>query len=362
MSSSDEQVEVSQKSQKPIVTRACDLCRAMKVRCIPDLNKRGTCQRCVNTNRECVFKPIATRRKKRTDTRVADLEREVQAMRALLERSATSSTPESKKSDHTSSGMWDTSSSVGTGTQSTGEQQHWEGSPPMGLESQSNLQPHAVKPVRRELPYATDAVFVCTEDDAELPLITPFSAQDLKDLDVIDRGVLSMETAQVLLDIFRNELQILAPFIIIHESTSAEDLRKAKPILFLAIMGAASGKHDPELFKILNSEVRQIYATSLMGQKSLELVQSMLVTAVWYFPPASCRQVKYYEYTHMAATMALDIGIGTKPRKNGVGPSWEVAGDGGVITDFYSKMKATSESAQLENRRTFLACYIMCSE
>src|SRR3954464_13230078 len=69
--------------------RACDACRQHKVRCLPDdstSSSSKTCQRCFRTDRRCVFTvPQKRKQRKRTDTRVAELEREVQAMRALFE-------------------------------------------------------------------------------------------------------------------------------------------------------------------------------------------------------------------------------------------------------------------------------------
>jgi hypothetical protein len=360
-------METAPAAQKPPVTRACDQCRAMKVRCIPDLKKRGICQRCANTNRECIFKPIKTKRKKRTDTRVAELEREVQAMRALLEKSTapvTQLTPESKSSDTARS-------DAGSGAASLtppSDKQHWEDvSPGMDAAQGFNTQQPPLSGGPLTLPYATDEAFVCAEDliepESEVgPLSSAFSAQELNDLDVIDRKILSIETARVLFDIYNNDLLSLSPFVLIQPGTTADEMRILKPKLFLAIIAAGAGKHDTQLYKILNSEIRQVYSSSLFSEKSLQLVQALIVTAVWYFPPSSCRQVKYYEYVHMAATMALDIGIGTKPRTNGVGPSWEVNGPGAVISDHYAKTRPSSQEAELENRRTFLACYIMCSE
>ena len=56
------------------------------MRCLQDVSLSSVkCQRCAKSNRECVFtEPTKTRRRKRTDTRVAELEREVKAMSTAL--------------------------------------------------------------------------------------------------------------------------------------------------------------------------------------------------------------------------------------------------------------------------------------
>ena len=61
----------------------------------------------------------------------------------------------------------------------------------------------------------------------------------------------------------------------------------------------------------------------------------------------------------MAATMALDIGIGTRPRKDGFGPTWK---KNAVMADQYYRTQPPLEEDELESRRTFLSCYVMCTE
>ena len=142
---------------------------------------------------------------------------------------------------------------------------------------------------------------------------------------------------------------------------TADELRRATPILFLAVMAAASGKVDPHLHSVLHSETLQAYAnTVVLSQKSLELVQSMIVTSPWSFTPVKFAQLKFYEYIHMAATMALDIGIGENPRRSRVGPSHP--NNVPLISELNLQIRTPSMDAELldtENRRTFLTCYCL---
>src|SRR5690349_13814867 len=71
------------------VNRACEPCRLLKVRCLPSPDPSTTqCQRCAKNGRTCHYAaPQKRRPRKRTDTRVAELEREVRAMRSLLNKS-----------------------------------------------------------------------------------------------------------------------------------------------------------------------------------------------------------------------------------------------------------------------------------
>ncbi|GAB7353927.1 hypothetical protein MBLNU459_g4535t1 [Dothideomycetes sp. NU459] len=67
-----------------------------------------------------------------------------------------------------------------------------------------------------------------------------------------------------------------------------------------------------KLHSTLSTEVIQLYARLLWigAEKSLELVQAMITTAVWYLPIGEWSRLKFYEYVHLASTMAMDIGLG----------------------------------------------------
>ena len=53
------------------------------------------------------------------------------------------------------------------------------------------------------------------------------------------------------------------------------------------MIAAASGTADPALHLKLNQEILQVYATKVafQGQKNLDLVQSILISSLWYYPP-----------------------------------------------------------------------------
>ncbi|KAL9608839.1 MAG: hypothetical protein Q9167_006344 [Letrouitia subvulpina] len=69
-------------------TRACQACRQRKVRCLPAQSQSdGRCQRCIQSGRECItLAPSKRRRRKRTDTRVAELEKMVKELSEKLEQ------------------------------------------------------------------------------------------------------------------------------------------------------------------------------------------------------------------------------------------------------------------------------------
>ena len=68
--------------------RACESCRLRKLRCLQDTSSSSEkCQRCAKSDRECIFtSPSRKSRRVRTDTRVAELEKEIKAMSTVLKR------------------------------------------------------------------------------------------------------------------------------------------------------------------------------------------------------------------------------------------------------------------------------------
>ena len=76
---SDESRHESRTPKDQRSNRACEAYRLLKVRCLSDeTSPSSQCQRCRRAKRSCVFAaPQKRRPRKRTDTRVAELEREV---------------------------------------------------------------------------------------------------------------------------------------------------------------------------------------------------------------------------------------------------------------------------------------------
>lgn len=65
--------------------RACDACRSLKVRCDQDINHPGQpCTRCVKANRRCVITPPSRKRQRRSENKVVELEKKIDALTATL--------------------------------------------------------------------------------------------------------------------------------------------------------------------------------------------------------------------------------------------------------------------------------------
>ena len=317
--------------------RACDACRLHKVRCLPNNSATSrTCQRCARTDRQCVYTaPQKRKQRKRTDARVAELEREVQAMRTLFEK---------KESEGPQSGHGSSSSTFGETPVA-----HMSGSGDSTPGSEKKGRTVVVEAARPEPAQPLDLAWsgVPTQE----PMGTPTAYSP--DSDVIDRGVISLELATRLWNSYNTGLVNYFPTVHFPADVTVEIMRNTKPTLFLAAIAAASGKEGSRLYSILNTEVLSAYAhqTVIRGEKSLELVQALIITSVWYYPPGKYSQLKFYEYIHMAATMALDIGLGTNPKT--------FRSRRGTDSDGDSPPAGDLDDAELEKRKTFLACYLI---
>jgi hypothetical protein len=174
------------------------------------------------------------------------------------------------------------------------------------------------------------------------------------DTDVIDRGIISMSTAEDLVSLFINDLLAYFPFMVFPADTTARHLRTTKPVLFLAILAGTSIAVDVSLANALNREMLTMYAQRFFfkAEKSLEMVQALLIMNVYYLPPELPSQIQAYQYAHIAATMALEIGIASRkrmPRK----PAPR-QGQPKPVNKFDEQMA--------EQARTILACYHLASK
>jgi hypothetical protein len=235
-------------AKDPLSNRACDACRAHKVRCLPNTSSQSKiCQRCAKTDRECHFSPFQKRKqRKRTDTRVAELEREVQAMRTLFDSKATVIREKSPIELDEQNNERTASNSEGSARES-------------GVQGVS-LTPEINFPSQNGSPFSYSL-----------------------DTDVVDRGIISLDAAYNLFDSYNQNLVHHFPGVIFSADTTAEECRRTKPTLFLAIIAAAAAQTAPRLYSILNTEVLTAYAhrTVMRQEKNLELVQAMIVTSVW---------------------------------------------------------------------------------
>lgn len=163
---------------------------------------------------------------------------------------------------------------------------------------------------------------------------------DLEDIEVND------STADLLLRKYTMDLSTYMPFLPSLEGVSAKYLRTTRPVLFTAILAASSQSLYPPLGQALFHQVEKLYAKRILmeSEKSLEIVQALLVTCLWYHPPDRFSNLKFTTYAHLAANMALDIRLGRKRS-----------------AEKHPDSHPDEKGSHLDSERSFVACYVICS-
>ncbi|XDG06955.1 hypothetical protein ABKA04_006570 [Annulohypoxylon sp. FPYF3050] len=337
--------------------RACEACRGLKVKCEPDpANPEGPCKRCAKAGRNCVVTQPTRKRQKKTDSRVAELEKKIDALTASLHASRggsnNASHPHSNPSEDQTYGYNHDSTSA----------RDW-GAPP----SRSH-QPHSAPELEKRTSFPPPTALAgqkrkFTESADASPTVPGASPAPPKantgpepEPDIIDRGIITMSEAAAFFTRFTDDMVPHLPAVVFPEGTTAIEIRKSKPILFLSIMAAASSE-IPKLQRQLVREIMQLFAEHIIisGRKSLELIQALLVSVIWYYPPEHFEELKFYQFVHLAAVMSIDVGLGRKkhnPKTRLVPYTWR---------DHPFRKQPLPDPMSVEARRTWLAVYFLAS-
>ncbi|CCD54950.1 putative fungal specific transcription protein [Botrytis cinerea BcDW1] len=378
-------------SVDPKRSRACEACRGLKVKCEPDMiNFDGPCKRCTKANRQCIVTAPSRKRQKKADSRVAELEKRVEALTATLQATKSASTP---------TGHGAESSLEEQGQQYSARQNPYEqvtnggfaspySGPPesrMNSNDWSNY-PKASQPDSQTLSAPPMVMAGQKRKHAESQdgnpadsfMTTNFMGQKTPDstapqaswnaqqkqtpsheyADVVDRGLITSDIATKMFNCYVERMAPHMPAVVFPAGTTASEIRKTKPILFLAILSASSGTNFPSLQKQLTKEVMSLYADRIIcnGEKTLELIQALLVSTLWYWPPEHFEELKFYQLIHIAAVMAIDIGMGKKG-KSGRTDKMKSAG---LWRDHPWRRTPYPDPETIEARRTWLGCYFLC--
>jgi outer membrane murein-binding lipoprotein Lpp len=305
--------------------RACESCRSLKVRCVfEDESPDGSCKRCAKAKRRCVVTAPTRRRQKKADSRVAELERKIDALTATLNATRSSveaGLPEDERSDEEydddemdESGhaqeSYDSQSqsramssgtlnspveiaghrSIGEVTRLAGHKRRRSEGPNKAVETVVHAGERAPPPVTED-PSSVYSFLVpknATVRPNSMP--TPDSStgsynNNYDYADVVDRRFISAENANMVFNRYVNELAPHLPMVVFKPGTAASEIRRTKPTLFLAILAAASSVLQTEVQRTLTKELMRVFADKIIcnGEKSLEIVQALQVSVIWYW-------------------------------------------------------------------------------
>lgn len=179
----------------------------------------------------------------------------------------------------------------------------------------------------------------------DLPHTPPSSAGSLVNLghaNVIDRGIVTLDTAAGLFDHWRHDMSFYIPVVSPSDIVESQQIHTTRHVSFLAVLAASSASIEPTLRRELLPELITQLAERILltGEKSIDLVQAILIYVSFFMLPVLAKQSSYIQYSHMAASISLDLGLNKKL------PSHE--GD--------------SSSQRISLARTWVACYYITSK
>ena len=363
--------------------RACEACRSLKVRCDQDpAHPEIPCKRCSKAGRPCIITQPSRKRQKKADSRVAELEKKLDALTAALHHQAQSA-PVSQYDGQQQAAGPPPPAEMSQGRSSVGGMGATYPPPSVSRPASVDLKRKRVEDGTADASSndLNNSLFKQPVYEGEAkrsgwayqePKFQAYGAMhtDLRrylsyaspeEFSKHINSIISPDMAAQIFTRYNTKLAPNLPAVVFPPSTTAEQVFREKPILYVCILSAAShGNMHPDIAKALQREAIGAIADCVVrsGAKSLELIQAMQVTALWYKPPEKAEQTNFYQIIHMAAVMALDIGLGkrfnpAKAKRGFGGPNAKYApGPGKMIPQ---------DSDTLEARRAWLGCYFLCA-
>ncbi|KAL2841696.1 hypothetical protein BJY01DRAFT_217227 [Aspergillus pseudoustus] len=345
--------------------RACEACRQLKVRCEPDLNNPDEpCKRCAKAGRSCIVTQPTRKRQKKTDSRVAELERKIDALTATLQTS--------KQVDAL---LPSNSNAQATTSRDDHVGRRWlvsgQNAPARSLPTPASQ--GSKRAFSGELKESRDTASLSTPSQASNPspaaeqthdpgagrwrlamgAPTPASSRDTKTgLDIIERGLVNYALALESFTRFVDQMADHIPLVVFPPGTQMDHIRRDRPILFHAIVAVSIGRFEPSAQSPLLQELYKTIAERVIvkGEKSLDLVQALLVSCMFYTPPENFEEIKFYQLAQLAVSVGMDIGMNRKSSTK-IKPF-------NLLREVV-RNSSTADPDSSESRRTWLGCYFV---
>ncbi|KAI1809512.1 hypothetical protein GGS20DRAFT_571638 [Poronia punctata] len=340
---------MEQKTHQPRqkMSYACEACRAAKTRCQSG-PQPGICKRCSEFKRECIFRTgPRTRRPKnsiRADADVAghpppgpsktfsidfdmpvveepsdDFEQLRQQHEKLLEDLVLNDDDEDEEV-------------LGGETQ-----------PFNNNNNNNNMNPTPIiESKQKAFSFNNMSPSISGTESSSVSEAAPKRSKPLLDLGI--KPQFNLENASKLLDLFRNMLSQM-PFLVLPEDEDVRSLARKAPFVLLAILAVTSCSTNLQGHSLYDEEFRKVFGIKFVagGERSLELLQGLLIYCTWYPFHLRPRNKQTYQYMKMAVDIVHDLELDQEP-------------------DFDLRSAPPMQrTAQLDNLRALLACFYTIS-
>ncbi|KAK8070966.1 hypothetical protein PG997_011169 [Apiospora hydei] len=153
----------------------------------------------------------------------------------------------------------------------------------------------------------------------------------------------NLNSAQKLLDGFQDMLSF-CPLVALPEGANVKSMASQSPFILLAILAATSCSSSLQGFNLYDDEFRKVLGLKFVtsGERSLELLQGLLVYNAWYPYHLRPNDRRTFQYLRMAVDIVHDLGLDDE-------------------ATFAAQLESDVGPEDLERLRTFISCFYLVS-
>ncbi|KAK8005256.1 hypothetical protein PG990_011293 [Apiospora arundinis] len=278
----DERVQTRAK----LPSRACESCRAAKIRCQPS-DQAGTCKRCCDYKKECVFRARPRTRRPKV---------------------AEGDTPLPHPPGPSQTFSIDFSLPVESD---------------LGSNFDDLLEKHEqflddLVPSAAENGFDNDSTMISTTSSCGGATFSNISSPGssmgaASSVSLTSLGIkpqFNLNSAQKLLDGFQDMLAF-CPLVVLPEGANVKSMAAESPFMLLAILAATSCSSSLQGFNLYDDEFRKVLGLKFVtsGERSLELLQGLLIYNAWYPYHLRPNDRRTAQYLRMAVDVISDLGL-----------------------------------------------------
>ncbi|OHF03527.1 hypothetical protein CORC01_01246 [Colletotrichum orchidophilum] len=305
------------------VTNACEACRAAKVKCQTSV-QLGTCRRCLDFKRECIFRTGPRTRRPRQSKQNQDAPRPPPPPGPSKTFSIDFEMPQVEEADDL-----------------------------------DNLAARHDKYLEEFLPPESDMESIDmmfgldgSGSDPHSAISSPPSSGP--SVSVASFGLkpqFNLDSAEKLLSTFRVMLKHF-PCVALPPDATVTSLSKTKPFVLLAILSTASATSALQGHTLYDEEFRKILGLKFVagGERTLELLQGLLIYTAWYPFHLRPKNKQAFQYVRMAAEILHDLELDHPPHQGAGSPA-----NGSAAT------ASSFAPDQMDGIRAYVSCYYLVS-